>query len=89
LREWPKVATAFQDMVKNVPERNVLPMNTFSKPILSLMEMVARNTLKSRYYAIEENFLMAAVHVAAMRDIPFAEGSVPDLPGDIPMVPVG
>lgn len=66
-----------------------LPLTSFSKPIFSLMQMAARNHSQSRYLAIEENFLLAAIHVAAMKDIPFAEGILPDLPCDLPPVPTG
>ena len=76
-------------VMNNTRDRNSLGMDTFSKPFFSLMEMAARNNPKSKYFAIEENFLLAAIHVAAMKDIPFAEGSLPDLPGDMPLVPSG
>jgi hypothetical protein len=64
-------------------------MDTFSKPIFSLMQMAARSNAKSRYHAVEENFLYAAIHIAALKDIPFAEGILPDLPIDMPVVPSG
>ena len=54
----------------NTTDKNSLGTDTFSKPIFSLMEMAARNNAKSKYFAIEENFLLAAIHVAAMKDIP-------------------
>lgn len=61
----------------------------FPNPIFSLMHMAARNNAATKYLAIEENFLLAAIHVAAMKDIPFAEGTLPDLPADMPTVPPG
>ena len=64
-------------------------MDTFSKPIFSLMQMAARNLAQTRYQAIEENFLYAAIHIAALKDIPFAKGFLPDLPSDMPLVPSG
>ena len=76
-------------MVMNTMDKNSLGMDMFSKPIFSLMEMAARNNAKSKYFAIEENFLLATIHLAAMKDIPFTEGSLPDLPGDMPFVPSG
>jgi len=89
LHEWPKLANNFQKMVNKTTDKGSLPLNTFSKPILSLMQMAARCNAQSRYYAIEENFLSAAIHVAAMRDISFAEGILPDLPSNMPSVPSG
>jgi hypothetical protein len=76
-------------MVKKTKDKSSLPLDTFSKPIFSLMQMAARNDTQTRYYAIEENFLFAAIHVAAMKDIPFAKGILPDLPSNMPIVPSG
>ncbi len=53
------------------------------------MHMAARNGLATKYLAIEENFLLAAIHVAALKNFPFAEGVLPDLPGNMPCVPPG
>lgn len=64
-------------------------MESFSKPILSLMQMAAKNLADTRYHAVEENFLLAAIHIAAMKDIQFAKGILPDLPSDMPLVPSG
>jgi len=89
LGEWPKLANTFKKMVKETTVKSSLPMDTFSKPIFSLMQMAARNDAQTKYYAIEENFLLAAIHVAAMKDIPFAEGVLPDLPSNMPSVPSG
>lgn len=61
----------------------------FPNPIFSLMHMAATNDAATKYLAIEENFLLAAIHVAAMKNIPFAEGTLPDLPADMPTVPSG
>ena len=53
------------------------------------MQMAAKNSADSKYHAIEENFLMAAIHIAAMKDIQFAGGILPDLPSNMPLVPTG
>lgn len=58
-------------------------------PIFSLVQMASRNNGATKYLAIEENFLMAAIHVAAMKHIPFAEGTLPDLPAHMPSAPPG
>jgi hypothetical protein len=76
-------------MVTNKKDKPTLPMETFTKPILSLMQMAAKNSADTKYHAVEENFLMAAIHIAAMKDIQFAEGILPDLPSDMPLVPSG
>jgi hypothetical protein len=64
-------------------------LSTSSNPILSLMQMAARNNASTRYFAIEENFLLAAIHVAAMKQIPFNNGILPDLPSNMPSLPPG
>lgn len=66
-----------------------LQIRASSNPLFSLMQMAAKNDASTKYLAIEENFLLAAIHVAAMKHIPFAEGIPPDLPSDMPSVPSG
>ena len=89
LRDWPKLVTAFKGTVITKKNESTLPMETFSKPILSLMQMAAKNLAATRYHAVEENFLMAAIHIAAIKDIKFKKGILPDLPCDMPLVPSG
>ena len=89
MHEWPKLANTFNKTVMRTTDKTSLPMDTFSKPIFSLLQMAARNTAGTRYLAIEENFLFAAIHIAAMKDISFADGILPDLPGNMPLVPPG
>jgi hypothetical protein len=89
LHDWPKLTSVLLDLVKETTDKNPLPSQTFSRPIFSLMQMAAQNNTNAKYLAIEENFLLAAIHVAAMKDIPFAEGILPDLPSNMPLVPAG
>jgi hypothetical protein len=89
LHNWPGLADTFQKIVKEEKRPIPLPLKSFSKPIFLLLQMAARNHSQTRYLAIEENFLLAAIHVAAMRDIPFADGILPDFPSDLPSVPPG
>lgn len=51
--------------------------------------MASRNNATTKYLAIEENFLLAAIHVAALKNIPFREGILPELPAKMPTVPPG
>ena len=53
------------------------------------MQMAAKNNARSKYLAIEENFLLAAIHMAALKEIPFAKGNLPDLPTNLPSMPSG
>jgi len=78
----------FQKLVQNAANSS-LQFRTFSNPMFSLMHMAARNNATTKYLAIKENFLLATIHMAAMKNIPFAEGTLPDLPADMPSVPPG
>jgi hypothetical protein len=89
LHDWPKLLTSFKKTVTNKKDKSTLPMETFSTPILSLMQMASKSLSASKYHAVEENFLVAAIHIAAMKDIHFAKGLLPDLPSDMPLVPSG
>jgi hypothetical protein len=88
LQDWPKLEITFQKLVGKASDSNP-QFRTFPNPMFSLMHMTARNSLATKYLAIEENFLLAALHVAAMKNIPFAEGTLPDLPANMPSVPPG
>lgn len=78
----------FRDLVQTAPDRPS-EIFEFRNPMFSLMQMVANNKFATKYFAIEENFLLAAIHVAAMKDIPFVGGTLPDLPADMPSIPHG
>jgi hypothetical protein len=78
----------FQKLVQ-IAKNGSLQFCTFSNPMFSLMHMAAKNNATTKYLAIKENFLLAAIHVAAMKSIPFAKGTLPDLPADMPSVPPG
>ncbi|KAF8809712.1 hypothetical protein BYT27DRAFT_7222307 [Phlegmacium glaucopus] len=88
LQDWPRLATTFQKLVKEVTNGS-LQLRKFSNPIFSLMQMAAKNNAATKYLTIKENFVLAAIHVAAMKDIPFAEGTLPDLSANMPFVPRG
>jgi hypothetical protein len=89
LQDWPGLAITFQKLVKEATDETFLRTFPNTNPIFSLMEMASRNRGATRYLAIEENFLMAAIHVAAMMHIPFAQGTLPDLPAHMPSAPPG
>ena len=77
LQDWPGLAITFQKLVEKATDSSS-QFGTFPNPMLSLMHMAARNGLATKYLAIEENFVLAALHVAAMKNIPFTEGTLPD-----------
>jgi hypothetical protein len=86
LQDWLKLAIQFQKLVQNAADGS-LQFHTFFNPMFSLIHMAAKNNAATKYLAIEENFLLATIHVAAIKSIPFAEGTLPDLPADMPSVP--
>jgi hypothetical protein len=56
----------FQKLVQNAANGS-LQFHTFSNPMFSLMHMAAKNNAATKYLAIKESFLLAAIHVAAVR----------------------
>ena len=88
MQDWPKLVMQFQKLVQNAADGSS-QFRTFPNPMFSLMYMAVRNNVAMKYLTIEENFLLAAIHVAAMKNIPFAEGTLPDLPANMPSVPPG
>ena len=83
-----RLAEASDNLSENATDGSS-QFRTFPNPMFSLMHMAARNNVATKNLAIEENFLLAAIHVAAMKNIPFAEGTLPDLPANMPSVPLG
>jgi hypothetical protein len=88
LQDWPKLAIQFQKLVQNAADGS-LQFRTFFNPMFSLMHMAAKNNAATKYLAIEQNFLLPTIHVAAMKSILFPKGTLPDLPADMPSVPPG
>src|SRR5277367_6023993 len=89
--QFARLAEA-SDTISNISEqcgRWQFAVSHIFNPMFSLMHMAGKNHATTKYLAIEENFLLAAIHVAAMKNIPFAEGTLPDLPADMPSVPHG
>ena len=89
LQDWPKLARTFQKLVKNAADNDRSEFRSFANPMFTLMHMAARNGLATKYLAIEENFLLTAIHVAALKSFSFAKGALPDLPADMPSAPLG
>ncbi len=80
--------TTFQNLVKNAASGNS-EFRAFPNPMFTLMHMAAKNNVATKYLAIEENFLLAAIHVVALKKIPFTGGTLPDLPAGMPFAPSG
>jgi hypothetical protein len=74
LQDWLKLAIQFQKLVQNAADGS-LQFHTFFNPMFSSMHMAAKNNATTKYLVIEENFLLATIHVAAMKSIPFAKGT--------------
>ena len=56
----------------------ILPAKKGSVP-LRLLHMISKNHASSKYTAIENNFLLAAMHIACMSEFLFPCDSIPDL----------
>ena len=79
-------AITFQKLVQHMTNGSS-QFRTFPNPMFSLMYMAASNNVTTRYLAIRENFLLLAIHIT--KNIPSAEGTLPDLPENMPSVPPG
>lgn len=88
LQDWPQLAINFRKLVRNATDSHS-QFRSFSNPVFTLMHMATKNNVATKYLAIEENFLLAAIHVAAMKSIQFKNGNLPDLPANMPSVPLG
>ena len=88
LQDWPKLARTFQKLVQSTRDGSS-EFRPFPNPVFTLMHMAARNGVATKYLAIEENFLLTAIHVAALKNFPFAKGVLPDLPENMPSAPLG
>ncbi len=88
LQDWPKLARTFRKLVQSTTD-GCPEFRAFPNPVFTLMHMAARNGVATKYLAIEENFLLTAIHVAALKNFPFAEGALPDLPANMPSAPLG
>jgi hypothetical protein len=47
------------------------------------MRLISKNEWSKVYSKIEGNFLMAALHVACMKEIEFGRDSYPDIPENL------
>ena len=67
------------------------PAITFQNLMFSLivLHMSARNNVATKYLAMGENFPLSAIHISAMKNIPFAERTLPYLPATMPSLPPG
>jgi len=65
-----------------VPTQNRLSNERGSAP-LRLMRLISKNEWSKVYSKIEGNFLMAALHVACMKEIEFGRDSYPDIPENL------
>lgn len=79
----------FRKLVDKNEHNDCSSFRTFSNPLFSLIHMASRNNATTKYLAVEENFLLAAIHVAALKNIPFREGILPELPAKMPSAPSG
>jgi hypothetical protein len=82
LTNWLDVLSGFRVIMDKV---NILNTNHLSNESntapFRLLRMISRNVWSKTYQNIEGNFLVAAMHVACMKEFKFARDSYPDIPG--------
>jgi hypothetical protein len=76
---WPSVLDQFRTTV--MKSKKPVPVMQEERSGLShLLRLIARNHSTKHYNAIEANFLYAAMHIACMKELRFANNVCPDLP---------
>ena len=83
LRDWPSVLNTFRAVVnRNAPSPSQTDIPDGSSRLLVLMRLLVRSEVRSHYVNVENNFLYAALHLYALNNGIFPEGSIPNLPGE-------
>jgi hypothetical protein len=84
LGDWPKVVQNFSTIMQKLKLHATSPPPDTSSPApVRLLRLLARNECSQQYSKIEGNFLVAAVHVACMKEVAFPHGSFPDIPDNL------
>jgi hypothetical protein len=81
VENWTTLLTSFHTLMRKVviPAENRLSGDSHSATI-RLLTLISRNEWSKAYSNIEGNFLIAAMHVACMREFPFGQDLYPDIP---------
>ena len=85
MASWPQVLSDFRHTVlkySGKAKKRQTPSVASSVP-LHLLHLLGNNFASHKYTTIESNFLYAAMHIACMKDLSFANNTCPDLPDDI------
>jgi len=84
LGDWPALLFNFRTIMGKVkvPSTNRLSNEKKTAPF-RLLNMIARNEWSKVYQNIEGNFLVAAMHIACMKELEFTSDSYPDIPDRI------
>ncbi|PPR03258.1 hypothetical protein CVT26_008086 [Gymnopilus dilepis] len=80
LADWVGALYAFKTTVERYSQSNQQPEILPGNPFASLVGMLSVNETKGNYHAIENNFIRAAMHIAAMEMIIFPDHVLPDMP---------
>lgn len=82
LQNWPALLTNFQSVMQTVtpPANDRLTIGSKSAT-LRLLHLITSNEFKKSYLNVEGNFLIAAMHIACMRELRLSNlDSYPDIP---------
>ena len=83
LRDWTTALHSFKAAASKsalAPPQADIPNGCSS--LLVLMRLLVRSEIRSHYINAENNYLYAALHVYALNNGIFPEGSIPNLPGE-------
>jgi hypothetical protein len=81
LVDWPKILFDFREMVRKVdlPATN-RHVPRYGSTTFRLLRMVAHNEWTRVLGNVEGNVLVAALHIACMKELDFTRDSFPDIP---------
>jgi hypothetical protein len=81
---WSTVVRNFRTIMQKLRIHATSPLPDTSCPApVRLLRLLARNEWSQQYSKIEGNFLVAAVHVACMKELVFPQDSFPDIPDNL------
>ena len=83
LANWPKILLEFRMVMKKVDVRVNPPQDPSRSAASRLLGMISRNETSKIYAKIEGNFLIAALHIACMKEPQLSQDSYPDLPENL------
>lgn len=84
LADWPDILLGFKNVMTHVqvPDKNRL-CDDSRNATFRLLRFLSRNEGSKNYAKIEGNFLIAALHIACMKELGVTAESFPDIPENL------